>query len=141
MRGAQRKGNIYISLSQTGMLTGFQRHRLPCCFPTTSFKSAVGQREKTGSWFLGRGAQWTELHPLGGRWGQGALLIPLLTSSLIVGVFQISTRPPCLDQLKRWRQGRPHSPVFTFSSPTWGCRPNSGSLPSIPACFHVADPS
>lgn len=102
MRGAQRKGNIYISLSQTGMLTDFQRHRLPCCFPT-SFKSAVGQREKTGSWFLGRGAQWTELHPLGGRWGRGALLIPLLTSSLMAGVFQISTRPPCLDLLKRWR--------------------------------------
>lgn len=103
MRGAQRKGSIYISLFQTGDADRFSKTQAPLLL-SNIFKGAVGQREYiAGSWVLGRGAPWTELHPhLGGRWGGGALLIPLLTSSLIAGVFQISTRPPCLDLLKRW---------------------------------------
>lgn len=76
------------------MLTGFQRHLKEC-----SGSKGINSRQLVP----GERCPMDGSSPhLGGRWGWGALLIPLLTSSFIVGVFQISTRPPCLDLLKRW---------------------------------------
>lgn len=44
MRGAQRKGNIYISLFQTGDANRFSKTQAPLLL-SNIFKSAVGQRE------------------------------------------------------------------------------------------------
>lgn len=47
---------------------------------------------------------------------------PLLTSSLIAGVFQVSTRPPCLDLLRRWGLRPPPVSCVHFLQPHLGLK-------------------